>query len=248
MTKMLKRPIAPSLEEASRKKPKVTDDTQIQVTFRPGRLGITADWDTGVVTQVRSGSQGQQQQVKEGMQAIAIDGGLFSVDILKAKIGGSSEYVVTFKKEKRAKKEKCAGTKAGGGSLVKLFGDELMTKNGRKSSASVLANASNIMVYFSAHRCPPCRLFTPQLAKDYKKSSKANKETVVVFVSLDHDQHQFNEYYKDMPWAAVPFERQDVLKKLNSKFRRGGIPSLVVLDSSGKLLTSDGRSKYSDYL
>ena len=38
----------------------------------------------------------------------------------------------------------------------------------------------------------------------FKKSSKGDK-LEMVFVSSDKDEDAFNEYYKEMPWHAVPY-------------------------------------------
>ena len=48
-------------------------------------------------------------------------------------------------------------------------------------------------VYFSAHWCPPCRGFTPQLAQLYKDVTAAGKKFGVVFVSSDRDEKSFQE-------------------------------------------------------
>merc|ERR1719375_2520283 len=67
----------------------------------------------------------------------------------------------------------------------------------------------------------------------------------VVFVSSDHSQPEFNEYYKEMPWLAVPFASRDIKDALSKKFKVQGIPNLVILDADGNLITKDGRSKIS---
>ena len=51
--------------------------------------------------------------------------------------------------------------------FVELFGDTLLTKDGAKPTAEVLGEATAVAIYFSAHWCPPCRGFTPQLAAMY---------------------------------------------------------------------------------
>ena len=71
-----------------------------------------------------------------------------------------------------------------------------------------------IQIYFSAHWCPPCRGFTPQLAARYKASAAA-KEIEVVFVSSDKDDPSFREYFASMPWTAVPFGARDVKNKVS---------------------------------
>jgi nucleoredoxin len=64
-------------------------------------------------------------------------------------------------------------------------------------------------IYFSAHWCPPCRGFTPLLAKFYTNNSK-NKNFEVIFVSSDSDEASFQEYYHSMPWLALEYKQRDL--------------------------------------
>lgn len=49
-------------------------------------------------------------------------------------------------------------------------------------------------------------MFTPQLADAYKNLSDDMKKNFdIVFISLDKEQSQFDEYFKDMPWKALPY-------------------------------------------
>ena len=50
-----------------------------------------------------------------------------------------------------------------------------------------------VAIYFSAHWCPPCRGFTPQLAQLYKDVTAAGKKFGVLFVSSDKDEKSFEE-------------------------------------------------------
>jgi len=45
-------------------------------------------------------------------------------------------------------------------------------KEGKKLQFDDLKNLKAILIYFSAHWCPPCRGFTPVLAKNYKEWNK----------------------------------------------------------------------------
>jgi nucleoredoxin len=65
----------------------------------------------------------------------------------------------------------------------------------------------------------------------------------IVFVSSDRSDSDFQGYYKEMPWLAVPYERRDIHQSLNKKFKVQGIPSLVILDMNGQVISKDGRSK-----
>lgn len=63
-----------------------------------------------------------------------------------------------------------------------------------------------MIIDFSAHWCPPCRRFTPKLADAYKNVSDDMKKNFdIVFISLDEQQSEFDEYFKEMPWKALPY-------------------------------------------
>jgi len=103
------------------------------------------------------------------------------------------------------------------------------------------ASGKAIGLYFSAHWCPPCRGFTPKLAEFYKDGLKDKME--IFFVSSDRDQKSFDDYFAEMPWKALPYEKREEKTRLSDMFGVAGIPSFVVLNSDGTMLTTDGRSK-----
>jgi len=97
--------------------------------------------------------------------------------------------------------------------------------------------------YFSAHWCPPCRGFTPELVKTYNTMKAAgNTDFEVVFVSSDRDQAAFDEYLAEMPWLALPYEHRALKEELSTAFEVEGIPTLVIVGPDGKIINSDGRS------
>mmetsp|Transcript_26613 Transcript_26613/g.61159 ORF Transcript_26613/g.61159 Transcript_26613/m.61159 type:complete len:420 (+) Transcript_26613:61-1320(+) len=125
--------------------------------------------------------------------------------------------------------------------FCQLLGSELLAASASKvSTATALAGKSAVALYFSAHWCPPCRGFTPQLAEWYKNSLKA-KGLEVVFVSSDKEEKAFNEYHAEMPWLALPYTERELKATLSKKFKVQGIPSLVILDNDANLITLDGR-------
>jgi thiol-disulfide isomerase/thioredoxin/predicted secreted protein len=94
-----------------------------------------------------------------------------------------------------------------------------------------------LAIYFSAHWCPPCRAFTPQLVAWYNGFKPKHPNFELVFVSDDHDEAGMTEYMTTMamPWPAVAYGERN-LSRLN-KFANTGIPDLVLVDSSGKVLS-----------
>ena len=121
-----------------------------------------------------------------------------------------------------------------------LFGDTVLTKHGTEKTSDAL-NGKNVMVYFSAHWCPPCQQFTPVLSAFYTALKATNSDFECIFVSSDKDQATFDGYHNDMSFLALPFADRERKNALSKKFKVSGIPSLIVLGPDGELITTDGR-------
>merc|ERR1740115_463799 len=113
---------------------------------------------------------------------------------------------------------------------VSLFGSELTHNSSIDPPTSSLDQADCVGIYFSAHWCPPCRGFTPQLAEIYRNLKAAGKKFEVVFVSSDQDYEGFNAYFAEMPWLALPYDKRETKQELSSKFGVSGIPTLILLN------------------
>jgi len=130
--------------------------------------------------------------------------------------------------------------------LEDLLGANVVDGKGQKVSVKSISDSKQVVgIYFSAHWCPPCRGFTPQLAVFYEDLKQANGDQFeVVFVSSDRDPQSWKEYFSEMPWLALPFEDRDLKTKLSEKFGVTGIPMLIVLDAkTANVITTDGRRK-----
>ncbi|MEX1111311.1 MAG: thioredoxin-like domain-containing protein [Chthoniobacterales bacterium] len=125
-------------------------------------------------------------------------------------------------------------------SLEELVGPDLINAAGEKVPTSSLAGKV-VGLYFSAEWCPPCKAFTPELVK--LRDSEAGKFEVI-FVSSDRSaeaQQKYMTNYK-MNWLAVPHD-SPLREQLQQKFGIQGIPSLVIIDDQGNLITDRGRSE-----
>ncbi|XP_028796232.1 probable nucleoredoxin 1 [Neltuma alba] len=119
--------------------------------------------------------------------------------------------------------------------------DFLIGKDGIKIPVSDLVGKT-ILLYFSAHWCPPCRAFLPKLIESYHKiKAKQDSAVEVVFISSDRDLASFNDFFAGMPWLALPFgdSRKSFLSR---KFKAQGIPMLVAIGPGGQILTKDARN------
>ena len=130
--------------------------------------------------------------------------------------------------------------------VVSEFGDKLLTKEGLKSTSDVLAGKKLIGIYFSAHWCPPCRGFTPILADFYNQLKVEHGDDVeFIFVSADRNLEAFREYFESMPFLALPYENREVNTKLASKYSISGIPTLIIVDTTGRVVDASGRTTVS---
>jgi len=112
-------------------------------------------------------------------------------------------------------------------------------KSGEVSLADISADV--IGLYFSAHWCGPCRAFTPTLTNVYNEIKAAGKSFEIIFVSSDRAQSGFDEYFKSMPWIALPFgDRRK--NALSQRFQVAGIPTLIVLKKDGSVVSTTGRA------
>jgi nucleoredoxin len=125
--------------------------------------------------------------------------------------------------------------------FAEIFGNDFVRNDGTAVKRNEFKD-KYVGIYFSAHWCGPCRGFTPQLTKTYKKILDAGKPFEIVFASSDRDQGAFDEYFKEMPWLAIPYADRDRKTDLSDYFEVQGIPTFVILDPEGKVVTDDGRS------
>lgn len=121
----------------------------------------------------------------------------------------------------------------------------MLASDGPRDTAAALQDAKVVGLYFSAHYCPPCRQFTPELAKWYRQDLEA-KGMKIVFVSDDENDQEFDEYFAGMPWLAVPYSSKEIRQELEKCYAVESIPALVLLRSTPgsseiELLSKQGR-------
>ncbi|KAM4798085.1 nucleoredoxin-like, partial [Urocitellus parryii] len=116
----------------------------------------------------------------------------------------------------------------------------LLRNNGQSLESSSL-EGSHVGVYFSAHWCPPCRSLTRVLVESYRKIKEAGQKFEIIFVSADRSEESFKQYFSEMPWLAVPYTDEARRSRLNRLYGIQGIPTLIVLDPQGEVITRQGR-------
>lgn len=79
---------------------------------------------------------------------------------------------------------------------------------------------------------------------DLHEEMHPGKKVKIIYISSDHDEQSFHQYYRTMPWFALDYgdwkKRGDLLKF----FKVDGIPKLVLIDGdSGRVLSTHANDK-----
>jgi thiol-disulfide isomerase/thioredoxin len=122
-----------------------------------------------------------------------------------------------------------------------LLGGTLINQQSKVLSIDdALQQKKIVMLYFSASWCPPCKQFTPMLAKFYNEMKAAKRSLEIVFVSADRDVGSFQEYLKhEHPWTAIPYDSPS-RTQASGYFQVNGIPRLIVFNgSTGAIVCSN---------
>ena len=97
-------------------------------------------------------------------------------------------------------------------SLAHFLGNSLIKADGTTVDTEDLMKEDQIVgLFFSASWCPPCQSFTCKLLEFYTKfkESSPEKKLEVVLIGSDRDESGFMEYFRQMPWLALPFADRD---------------------------------------
>ncbi|MCH2136637.1 MAG: redoxin domain-containing protein [Phycisphaerales bacterium] len=117
--------------------------------------------------------------------------------------------------------------------LLSLLGGTVTTPAGEQSPSDYIAGKKNVLLYFSAKWCPPCRAFTPTLVKWVDENPDA--DVAVLLVSSDKSEEAMRDYMKDyeMPFSAVDYAATG---KIRDSWGERGIPNLVWLGPDDEVI------------
>ncbi|GET91201.1 tryparedoxin, putative [Leishmania tarentolae] len=122
----------------------------------------------------------------------------------------------------------------------------LLCKDGSAVRAiDILKDAEYVLMYFSAHWCPPCRSFTP-LLKDFYEKHHDKKKFEVVFMSFDESEGEMMRYFREShgPYYCLPYaDAKSMTRVWRDTYNVKTIPALLVFENSNprKLIARCGR-------
>lgn len=125
--------------------------------------------------------------------------------------------------------------------MQKLFPTTLIAGNKKVVPTASLIAGKCIAIYFSAHWCGPCRQFTPKLLELYAQCKAANKRFEIIFCSADNSEQEFHQYHAAMTWPAIAYDEEH-REGIMGMFKVSGIPRLVVMSASGKVVAENAIS------
>jgi len=174
----------------------------------------------------------------EGIPTLVLlgpDGSLITTEGRQFIMEKPFDSIPTFMEQMQAERAERENFKASS-----FFADKsVKSKEGETVDASSL-NGKLVGLYFSAHWCPPCRGFTPVLAKKYQEVVAAGHAFEVIFVSSDRDEASAASYFGEMPWKMLDFQDREAKAALSKLFQVRGIPTLVLVNDQG-LVSVNGR-------
>lgn len=159
---------------------------------------------------------------------------------IREQTASSESTTTTAASQPAALSEQTAAAKPG--TLTKDIEDVLVTLKGSRFAAlpgGSLDKVRYYAIYYSAHWCPPCRKFTPELVSAYNELKPKHPEFELIFVSSDKDEEAMRDYMKGekMPWPAARYDRGQTNRALKSYSERG-IPNLVFVSADGEVLSA----------
>jgi nucleoredoxin len=94
-------------------------------------------------------------------------------------------------------------------------------------------------LYFTAKWCVPCRTFSPKLVEFRNQHADKFQFAVVSWDNSLKEQQQYLEKTQ-MNAPAIRFD-DPLVDQFNRRYRIGGVPTLLIFDTAGRLITAQGR-------
>eukprot|EP00128_Syssomonas_multiformis_P006495 Colp12_sorted_trinity150504_noHs@21041 len=101
-----------------------------------------------------------------------------------------------------------------------------------------------VLIYFSAHWCPPCRGFTPVLKEFYEDVKEQQGNIEIIFISSDRSVQDQIAYMQEAhgDWLTIPMDSVWT-NSVKQKYGVRGIPTLTVIQANGDVINPNARGE-----
>ncbi|MCA9182326.1 MAG: TlpA family protein disulfide reductase [Planctomycetales bacterium] len=105
-----------------------------------------------------------------------------------------------------------------------------------------------VIVDFFASWCEPCLTEVPRLQKQFEKYK--DKGLAVIAISLDADANALDKYLQraELPWPIIHDNHEDPLQRLQMKFGVSHLPTVLLLNKEGTVVSLEARGAELDRL
>ncbi len=105
-----------------------------------------------------------------------------------------------------------------------------------------------VIVDFFATWCEPCLAEVPRLQKQFAKYQQKGLE--VIGISLDGEADDLDKYLKraELPWSIIHDNHEDPLERLQMKFGVSHLPTVLLLNKEGTVVSLEARGSELDRL
>lgn len=134
-----------------------------------------------------------------------------------------------------------ADTDASTNVIEQLFPDDLIDAAENKHDTAASLDGKLVGLYFSSSTCRGCLVFSRILVP---MRDRYADQFEVVLLGFDKSHAEMLDYMKnyEMKWLAIPWDHPARLA-VKEHFAVSIIPTMIVLDSRGRVLTTDGHKQ-----
>ncbi|XP_019755438.1 nucleoredoxin-like protein 2 [Dendroctonus ponderosae] len=125
-----------------------------------------------------------------------------------------------------------------------LQGKKVMSKDGSLHPIKYVLKNKRILVYLFTASFVNRPEFLQKLRMVYQENLKRNAGMEVVYVSSDTDEknYKYDFTIRQGPWLAVPF-KDPVAIELRYKYDISSLPTVIVVNKEGDIITRSGREE-----
>ncbi|KAI5611146.1 nucleoredoxin [Silurus asotus] len=114
-----------------------------------------------------------------------------------------------------------------------------LLRNNRQTTDSSSLEGSYVGIYFSAHWCRSQARINGEGC--FRKGIQRKNMCQIKHADDPLSEDSFTQYFSEMPWLAVPYTDEARRSRLNRLYGIQGIPTLILLDTEGHMITRQGR-------